>query len=158
MKETRPPARKWWYRACIVLGGGALLAAAVIDFFAIIGRHSGVPLLGSIELVQVLVCIAGTAALLAVTLNGNHARVRLVTDRVRRSTANVMYRINALCGSVFFLLLACGSAWLAYDLWSAQEASELWRLPYRPLRIAGVLGLVGVTLLFLRQAWQGSER
>jgi TRAP-type C4-dicarboxylate transport system permease small subunit len=141
-----------------VLGGGALLAAAAVDFFAILGRHSGIPLLGSIELVQVLVGIAGTVALVAATLHRNHARVRVLSDRVGERAAGRLCRFNAICSSAFFLALAAGSAWLAFDLWSAQEASELWQLPYKPLRIAGIAGLLGVVLLSLRQARQGSER
>ncbi|MEY4640481.1 MAG: hypothetical protein RLZZ227_475 [Pseudomonadota bacterium] len=158
MTTPVPAPQPLWYRACVVLGGGALLAAAAVDFFAIIGRHSGIPLLGSIELVQVLVGIAGTVALVAATLHRNHARVRVLSDRVDAGTAGLLYRFNALCGAAFFLALAAGSAWLAHDLWSAQEASELWQLPYRPLRIAGVAGLLGITLLSLRQAWQGREQ
>lgn len=152
MKTTA--AQPLWYRVCIVLGGGALLAAAAVDFVAIIGRHSGIPLLGSIELVQVLVGVAGIAALIVAMLHGNHARVRLLSDRVNARTASVMRQLNALCSAAFFLALSIGSIWLAYDLWAGQEASELWQLPYKPLRLIVVGGLLGVTLLALRQIWR----
>src|SRR5690606_19050909 len=128
------------------------------DFLAIIGRHNGMPLLGSIELVQVLVGIAGTVALVAATLHRNHARVRVLSDRIDGRPAKILYRFNAICSALFFLVLSVGSAWLAYDLWPEAEASELWQLPYRPLRLAGVAGLLCTTLLLLRQAWQGFQR
>jgi TRAP-type transport system small permease protein len=156
--NTQPLQQTWWYRGLILLGGGALFLAAAVDFFAVTGRHVGIPLLGSIELVQLLVGISGTVAMVAASLHGTHARVRLLLDRLSGSVASYMYRINALCGALFFLALSIGSAWLAWDLWSGHEETELWHLPYRPLRVVGVIGLLCVLLLFLRQIWRGPQR
>ena len=42
-------------KAAIWLGGIALLAATAIDTLAVIGRHLGIPVTGSIELMQAAV-------------------------------------------------------------------------------------------------------
>ena len=47
------------YSLVVIVGGSALLGAMGIDFLAVIGRQTGTPLLGSIELVQLLVGISG---------------------------------------------------------------------------------------------------
>lgn len=139
-----------WYRALVILGGTVMLIAVAVELLAVLGRLVSLPLPGSIELVQVAVTISGITALLVATLNGSHARVRLVLDRLSPLQARVMQRINLLLSATFFLLLCAGSAWLLLDLWQGFEESEIWRVPYRPLRILAVAGTLAVALVFLR--------
>lgn len=146
------------YRAAVIAGGTALLGAMAVDFFAVIGRHTGLPLLGSIELVQLLIGIAGTMALVVATLHDSHAVVRLVLANVGAGTAALMQRCNRFGAAVFFLLLAAGSAWITLDLWHAHEETELWLLPLRPLRVLIVLALLTTSFLFLRKLWAGEAR
>ena len=56
------------------------------------------------------------------------------------------------------LALACGSAWILRELWSSHEETELWLLPYRPLRLMVVLVLFTTTGLVLRKVWQGGDK
>lgn len=144
-------------RLIIGLGGLALLAAMAIDVVAVIGRHTGIPLLGSIELVQVLVAIAGAMALILATLHNTHAKVRLLLARLPATTRAHMLRLANLLTAVFLAALMLGSIWILRELWSSHEESELWRLPYRPLRLLVVITLATTTLLVLRKAWQGEQ-
>lgn len=154
MKTPHSP----FYRALVIIGGTALVAAMGIDVLAVAGRASGIPLLGSIELVQVLVAIAGAMALILATLNDRHAVVRIVLARLSGSTASLVKRIDSLAMALFFLALACGSAWILRELWSSHEETELWLLPYRPLRLLVVLALFATTGLVLRKAIQGGDK
>jgi TRAP-type C4-dicarboxylate transport system permease small subunit len=147
-----------FYRALVIIGGTALVAAMGIDVLAVLGRHTGIPLLGSIELVQVLVAIAGAMALILATLNDRHAVVRIVLARLSGTTATLVKRIDSFAMAVFFLALACGSAWILRELWSSHEETELWLLPYRPLRLMVVLVLFTTTGLVLRKVWQGGDK
>lgn len=146
------------YRLLVIVGGVALLGAMAIDMLAVLGRHTGIPLLGSIELVQVMVAIAGAMALMIATLNDRHAVVRIVLARLSGATAVLVKRIDALGMALFLLLLTAGSAWILRELWSSHEETEMWLLPYRPLRLLVVLTLVTTTGLVLRKAWQGGEQ
>lgn len=145
------------YRAIVVFGGFALLGAMLTDFIAVIGRHIGVPLLGSIELVQMLVGISGAMALIVATLRDSHAVVRLVLANVSARVAALMQRINALCATLFFIALTAGSVWIARDMWHGHEETELLLLPLRPLRMLIVATMLVTAALFLRKVVRKGE-
>jgi TRAP-type C4-dicarboxylate transport system permease small subunit len=126
------------------LAGGALLLAMVVDTTAMLGRQLHWPLLGAIEIVQAAVLVGAAGALLMATLDGVHARVHLLVDRLSPRGRQWSGRLNTLAAMVFYAALLAGSAWITADLWSGHEESELLRIPYLPLRV-----LVLVTLLAL---------
>ncbi|QCI95922.1 TRAP transporter small permease [Novosphingobium sp. EMRT-2] len=138
-------------RIMIWTGGTALIAAAGLNLLSVIGRHTGLPLKGAIELVQVGVLVAGTLALVSATLARNHARVHLVLDRLKPGGAHLVERLSLLLTMAFYAVLLCGSAWLASDLWGSQEVSELLGVPWRWLRMFLNAGLVVVLVLLARQ-------
>ncbi len=70
----------------VIVGGGALLAAMAIDGLAVIGRHVGWPLLGSIEAVQAAVLVSGCVALLVATRARRHARRICSSTGARRAS------------------------------------------------------------------------
>lgn len=144
------------YRVVVIVGGCALIGAMAVDFVAVIGRQTGVPLLGSIELVQVLVGIAGVTSLIVATLHDSHAVVRLLLANIAPHFAAALQRVNAACGAVFFLCLAAGSAWILRDMWHSHEETELLQLPLVPLRLLIVATMLVTSALFLRKAWQGT--
>lgn len=138
--------------ALIWLGGLALLLACATDTLAVIGRHVGIPVRGSIEIVQACVLVAGGIALIIATQAGSHARVHLVIDRIGTDWRRRINRTSALLGALFILASLVGCLWIASDLWNSQEVSELLGLPYRALRIIGNLCLLLVALAWLRKA------
>jgi TRAP-type C4-dicarboxylate transport system permease small subunit len=142
-----------WQRAFVIVGGLALFLAMATDAAAVIGRHVGLPLRGSIELVQAFVLVSGSLAMVLATVAGEHARVHLLVDRVPPRVQALLRRGGLLCGAVFFAALFVACFLIARDVWSGQEESELLHVPYRPLRILSVLATLGVAALFLRQAF-----
>jgi TRAP-type C4-dicarboxylate transport system permease small subunit len=139
---SQPPRAYQWL---IIIGGFALLGAMLVELLAVIGRHTGIPLPGSIELVQVLVAVSGSAALVVATINRSHAKVRLLKERLGR--AGDIF--GTLLSALFFMLLCIASAWIAIELWSGFEESEIWHVPYRPLRILVCIATLAVAGLFL---------
>lgn len=130
--------------AVVWVAGGALLVAMVVDTTAMLGRQLHLPLLGAIEIVQAAVLVGAAGALLMAAVAGVHARVHLLVDRLSPRGRHWSGRVNAFASVLFYLALLAGSAWIAADLWSGHEESELLLIPYRPLRV-----LVLVTLLAL---------
>lgn len=126
------------------VGGGALLVAMLVDTTAMLGRQLRLPLLGAIEIVQAAVLFASAGALLLATLEGSHARVHLLLDRLPPRWQARLHRMQSVLALLLYAGLLLGSAWIARDLWSGHEESELLRLPYRPLRITVVLVLVAL--------------
>jgi len=132
------------------MSGGALLGAVATDSLAMLGRQIQVPLIGSIELVQAAVLVASAGALVVATLDGAHARVNLLRDRVPATWRAGLDRLHALAASVVHASLLAGTVWIAMDLWSGHEESELLRIPYRPLRLAVALSFATLLALSLR--------
>lgn len=149
---------KPWQRWLVVVGGLALFLAMATDAAAVIGRHVGLPLRGSIELVQGFVLVSGSLAMVLATVAGEHARVHLLVDRVPDRMKALLRRVGLLCGALFFAALLTASFLIARDVWAGYEESELLHVPYRPLRVLAVLAMAGVVLLFLKQAFTERER
>jgi TRAP-type C4-dicarboxylate transport system permease small subunit len=141
-----------WQQGFVIVGGLALFLAMATDAAAVIGRHVGLPLRGSIELVQAFVLVSGSLAMVLATVSGEHARVHLLVDRVPPRVQAVLRRCGLLCGALFFAALFVACFLIARDVWSGQEESELLHVAYWPLRMLSVLATLGVAGLFLRQA------
>ena len=131
----------------IWIGGTAMLAATAVDTLSVIGRNAGLPIVGSIELVQAAILVSGTVALVLATLDDLHARVRLVTNRLSGRPRFILGRLSRLATALLFLALAWGSIWLSADLWTGHERSELLGVPWRVLRLIANLGLVSCVLI-----------
>jgi TRAP-type C4-dicarboxylate transport system permease small subunit len=144
---------KWLF----YLGGLALLFAMAVDTLAVLGRHIGIPLPGSIELVQAAILVASSAAMLSATLADKHARVRLVMNRMKNGPLATLKRVQAVFSVLFFCALAAGSIWIFMDLWGGSEESEVLHIPFAPLRIVCIVSVLGVAFDFLRRLRGGQS-
>jgi TRAP-type C4-dicarboxylate transport system permease small subunit len=136
------------------IGGIAMLAATATDCVAVVGRHVGLPLRGSIELMQALVLIIGAASVAVATLVSYHARVRLLIDRIAPAARTVADRFSDAATALFFAALLAGSVWLAIDLWNGHEVSETAGVPWRLMRLFANLCLaVCLAIVFRRALW-----
>jgi TRAP-type C4-dicarboxylate transport system permease small subunit len=144
---------KWFF----YLGAVALLSAMAVDTFAVLARHIGIPLSGSIELVQAAILVASSAAILSATLNDKHARVRLVTDRLKGRPLAMLKRVQAVLSALFFFALAAGSIWISADLWGGFEESEVLHIPFAPLRIICIVSVLAAAFDFLRRLRKGQS-
>ncbi len=144
--------------ALIWIAGGALLIAVAVDSLAMVGRQIRVPLLGSIEIVEAVVLFAAGGGLIIATLDGVHARVNLLLDRMPAVWRDRVFRLHALFAAVLFAALLTGTVWIAADLWHGHEESEVLRIPYRPLRIAAAITLGVLLVLSLMRLVRRSPR
>lgn len=144
----------WLASAAYVLGGIGLLAATATDAVAVAGRHTGLHLLGSIELVQAAVVLLTTSAMLITTICGGHASVHIVAERLSPSAAARLGRAASFVSGLTFLALAAGSAWVASDLWNGFEQTELLHIPLRWLRAVWIVFALLIALRFFRYAFR----
>jgi TRAP-type transport system small permease protein len=144
MSNRRAGVEAWLF----YLGATALLFAVAVDAIAVIGRHIGKPLLGSIELMQASILIASSSAIVSATLVDKHAVVHLLIDRLSPQARAIMGGVHAALCAIFFACLAVGSIWIAYDLRAGNEESELLRIPYAPLRVISIVSVLGVALIY----------
>lgn len=120
---------------CFAIGGCALMGAMVVDFFSVIGRHSGLRIVGALEIVQYCIVTAVSAAVIVATLNGAHAAVHVLTERMNPVARRVMARLSEALTAICFLGILCGDVWLARDVWGSDERSDLLGLPIAPARM-----------------------
>jgi TRAP-type C4-dicarboxylate transport system permease small subunit len=135
-------------KAMLAIGSAALLAAMTTDALAVAGRHAGIRLLGSIEIVQACIVLIATTAIVLTTIVDGHARVHILLERLSIATAARWLRGANALSALVFVWLAAGSAWLATDLWSGHELTEILQLPLRWLRLAWILGAIAAAVLF----------
>jgi len=133
------------------LGALALLFAMAVDTISVVGRHIGVPLWGAIELVQAGILVASSAAILSATLAKKHAKVRILTDRLKAGPRIWLHRVQTAFCVLFFCALAVGGIWIFMDLRGGFEESEVLHIPYAPLRVLCIVAVLGAVLSFLRQ-------
>ncbi len=145
-------------RIAFVIGAAGLVVATATDALAVLGRHTGFSLLGSIEIVQCSVILAASAAMIGATVQGAHASVHIFTERMQPAAAARLARVAALLGALLFASTAVGSAWVASDLWGAYERSELLGIPLRGFRLVWIGAALVVTGTFLRAAFRGGRQ
>lgn len=143
----RARLRSW----LVWIAGGALLCAAAVDTLAMMGRQLRMPFIGSIELVEAAVLVAAAGALVIATLDGMHARVNLIIDRLSPAWRARVEALHSLTAAVLHAALLAGTVIIAADLWSAHEESELLGIPYRPLRIVTAACLAFLLALAVRR-------
>jgi TRAP-type C4-dicarboxylate transport system permease small subunit len=136
------------------IGSLGLLGAMAVDFAAVIGRRSGVPLLGSTELSELCIVCMASASLLSVTLDRGHASVHLLTERLAPGPKLAFARASDLLSAVFFAFILAGSALLVFDLWHGSERSELLQLPIMPLRVIWCASLIGIVVCFVARLFK----
>ncbi len=135
----------------ILAGGAALIVAVATDALAVIGRHVGLPLLGSIEIVQAAVLVGSAVAILVATIEVRHAAVHLLVDRMGPTAKDILMRFSRAVAALLFLALIAGSVWVASDLWTGREESELLRIPYGVLRVIEIAALIATFLVLVVQ-------
>ncbi|GGB27391.1 hypothetical protein GCM10011380_16300 [Sphingomonas metalli] len=150
--EAARPVQSPLARAMLAIGSAGLLAAMATDALAVAGRHAGIRLLGAIEVVQACIVLIATTAIVLTTIVDGHARVHILLERMAPARAAAWLRGANALSALVFLWLAAGSAWLASDLWSSFELTEILHLPLRWLRLAWIVGALATAILFARRA------
>ncbi len=139
------------------IGGAGLLTAMATDFISVIGRHTGIPLLGAIEVVQGAIVLAASAALIAGTLTHAHASVDVLVERLPAPLRDGLWRFASFLSALFLASVTAGGVWLLYDVWLMDERSDLLRIPIVPERIVWSVSTFVTTLLFLGFALRGKR-
>ena len=139
-------------RISFVIGAFGLLGAMLVDFAAVVGRHTGLPLLGSIEMSEVCIVCMASASLFGVTLERGHASVHLLTERLAAGAKRAFARLSDALAALFFVFILGGSGLLLVELWSGSEESELLGIPIVPLRAIFCASLAGIVTCFVLRA------
>ncbi|MES2044467.1 MAG: TRAP transporter small permease subunit [Pseudomonadota bacterium] len=142
-------------RLLLALGSAALLLAMASDALAVLGRHAGFAVNGSIELFQVCAVIALSSAIVLATIDARHAAVDLLLGRVSDRGKVRLRLAGALASAAAFGLITAGSIWVAGDLWATREMTEQLGIPLLGFRLFWIACGLVVTAFYLRALWRG---
>lgn len=142
---------------CLIIGSIGLTVSVLTDTFAVIGRHTGIALLGSIEIVQAAIVVFSTTAMVIATLHNHHAKVHILTDRLTPKRAKILAYIAAYISTFYCLLLLIGTTWVILETWNEHERSELLHIPLTELRLMLAGALLLMSLYFLLRPTVGKN-
>ena len=142
----------------LAIGSAGLLVAMAADALAVLGRHIGFTLPGSIEVFQVAAVIALSIAILLASLCDRHAAVDLLVGRASPRLGRILFLTGRLTLALTFALLCAGSIWVSADLWSTREMTELLAIPLRPFRLFWIACSGAVAVHFAVQFVKGLRR
>ena len=151
-----PPSRA--QRLLVVTGSVGLLTAMATDALAVLGRHTGFAVIGSIEIFQTAIVVALSSAVLLVSLMNRHATVDLIVGRASDGTRAVLAQIGRAALALTFGLVAFGSAWVAADLWPTHEMTELLAIRLAPFRLIWIAACTIAALYFAAAFVRGLRR
>lgn len=152
------PSRGLFSTICFAIGGFALMAAMATDFVSVIGRHFGLHIVGALEIVQYCIVTAVSAALVVATLNGAHAAVHVLTERMTTPARRAMARLSDALTAICFFGVLFGDVWLARDVWSSDERSDLLGLPIAPARLVWCASLALAFAIAVVATFRGSAK
>ncbi|GAB1256387.1 hypothetical protein NBRC116494_08890 [Aurantivibrio plasticivorans] len=142
MQEPTNSTTQFRTMTAIKLAGAITLALTMLLVSAsAIGRHFGLPLPGTVEIVEALILVTAAAGILSTTIERAHASAKLITELLPPSTRRFVEVLGLILGIIFCAGLVIGNTWLIYDVWGLQEASHLLGIPIVPLRILFVAAL-----------------
>lgn len=148
MTPAKPPRRG----PLFYIGASGLLALMLVETAAVLGRHAGFPVTGALEIAQATIVFAACAAMLVATLQGAHAAVHMLTDRMPQGIQRHVFRAGSVLAGLLFAALTAGSAWLAFEFWDSFEQTEVLHIPFRPLRAVVTAAAALVSLAFFHRA------
>jgi TRAP-type transport system small permease protein len=119
----------------LIAGSAGLFLAMLADALAVLGRHAGFAILGSIEIVQMSAVVAISAAIVLATLDQCHAAVHLVTERVSPRSRALLGRVQHWLEAAGFAVLCAGAVWIVIDHWQTHEETDLLHIPMVEFRV-----------------------
>lgn len=148
-EQVEPPSGPARARTTLLwIGGAGLLTAMATDAVAVLGRHVGFAVPGSIEIFQMAAVVALSCAILLASIDQRHASVDLLFIRASERVRYRLHRAGSLALAITFALIFAGSAWIVADLWPTHEVTEVLALPVAPFRLIWTASAGAAALYF----------
>ena len=155
-EDREPQTRVGLARAALRwVGAAGLLVAMASDALAVLGRHAGFAVPGSIEIFQMSIVVAISCALLLTSFDRRHASVDVLTARASAAWLRRLNRGASAALALSFALILAASALAIHDLWDTGEATEILALPVGPFRIIWAAAMLAGTIHFALDAVRG---
>lgn len=131
------------------VGAGVfLLGAMLLVVTGVIARFFNIAIVGSYELLQLMMAVTIPFALVYTALRKGHVVVKIIASRFSVRTGAIVCILVSFLSLAIWGLMAGSTAQLAYEQ-GLRAVSETLEVPYLPFRIALILGLLLFSLSYI---------
>ena len=132
-----------------IIAGYGILIMMLIVVLNVILRMSGKALLGTYEIVELIMPLIVALALGYCTSKGGHVTIGVIFEHLKPPASTVLAIIAIILSLSIWALIAWFGAGFAREGWLIGESTLALKLPVYPLRYVFVLGAVIVCLALL---------
>ncbi len=117
-----------------VLGAAFLVAIALLVTIAVIFRAMRIGLPGTFDLVETMMVVAISAAILFGQLTDSHVRADIALDRIKGRVRQAIESCNGIIGLFYWVVIAVAAAHVFRIKWQSGENTDLLNVPVIPFR------------------------
>jgi TRAP-type C4-dicarboxylate transport system permease small subunit len=144
-------------RGGTVLAGVLLSGAMLLVVASVIFRFFNKVIVGSHELMELMIGATIAFALAYAALRKGHVVVNIIVSRFPTKLGAIVSILASFLSLAIWGLMAGAATQLIYEK-GLREVSETLGLPYLPFRIAFILGLLLFSLTFVSDIFEGFKK
>lgn len=133
--------------------GAFLLGAMLLVVTGVIARFFNIAIVGSYELLQLMMAVTIAFALVYTALRKGHVVVKIVVSRFSVRTGAIVCILVSFLSLAIWVLIAGATAQLVYEQ-GLRAISETLEVPYLPFKIALILGLLLLSLSYISDIFE----
>ena len=140
----------------MTLGAVFLLAMMITVVANIIYRFFGHVIVGSYELVELMILVTVSFALGYTAQQKGHLVVNILVTRFPQRIQSILEAITSFISAATWGIIAWASAGILTERW-LREQTEMLSVPYLPFRFIWLFGLILLCLVFLLWTYKASK-
>ena len=135
------------------IGAAFLIGIMALTVISIVSRLFGRVILGSYEMVELMMVVTAGFALVRTTLKKTHVVVEIIITRLSRRTQIVTEIFHNIVATCLWGLMAWETLMLLIEKgFSGEGRTEIIKAPYFPFKLLWTIALILSSLVFLMNA------
>lgn len=140
-----------------VAAGVFLLGAMLLIVTGVIVRFFNIAIVGSFELMQLMMAVTIAFALVYAALQKGHVVVKIIVSRFPTRLGAIVGIAVSFLSLAIWGLMSWAAAQMVYEK-GLREVSETLEVPYLPFRIVFILGLLLFSLTYVSDIFEGFKK
>lgn len=136
-----------------MVAGVFLLGAMLLVVTSVIVRFFNIAIVGSYELMQLMIGVTIAFALVYAALRKGHVAVKIIASRFSTRTGAIVGIAVSFLSLAIWGLMSGATAQLVYEM-GLREVSETLEVPYLPFRVVFILGLLLFSLSYISDIFE----
>ena len=136
-----------------VAAGIFLVGAMLLVVTGVIVRFFNIAIVGSYELMQLMIAVTIAFALVYTALRKGHVVVKIITSRFPTRIGAIVGIVVSFLSLAIWGLMSWATAQFVYEK-GLREVSETLEVPYLPFRVVFILGLLLFSLSYISDIFE----